>query len=94
VNGTRRTPDRALGYATRLQTVLRGKAKARGDFGRGLGRKKTAMLGTANYVAGIIQGEKKMWTDCDRNLRAALLFREQGPAIVSGGLFLFGPREL
>ena len=90
VNGTRRTPDRALGYATRLQAVLRGKAKPEGISDADWEAKKSTMLGTANYVAGIIQGEKQMWTDCDRNLRAALSFVSKDPQSSAAAYFYLG----
>ncbi len=90
VNGTRQSPDRALGYANRLQTVLKSKAKPEGISAADWEMKKSTMLGTANYVAGIIEGEKQMWADCDRNLRAALAFVSKDPQSAAATYFYLG----
>ena len=92
VSGPRTTADRSLGYANRLITVLKSKAKPEGIAEADWERKKSTMLGTASYVAGIIEGEKQAWVDCDRNLRAALPFVSKDPqsAAAAAAYFYLG----
>jgi hypothetical protein len=80
----------SLGYANRLMTVLKSKAKPEGVAEADWERKKSTMLGTAQYVAGIIEGEKQAWVDCDKNLRAALPFVSRDQQSAAAAYFYLG----
>lgn len=54
----RKQSDRALGYAQRLIAALQGR--------------KSAALGHAYYIAGVVHYEQKKLLDADKELRAAL----------------------
>lgn len=67
-----KSPDRALGYANKLISAMRSKAKPEGVSEADWEKAKTAGLATGYYVAGVINGAKTAWIDCDRDLKAAL----------------------
>jgi hypothetical protein len=67
-----KSPDRALGYANRLVTVLRTKAKPEGLSEADWDKAKSAGLATGLYVSGALYGGKSNWIDCDRQLKAAI----------------------
>jgi len=65
-------PDRANGYATRLLTVMKAKAKPDGVSEADWEKQKSARLSDGYYIAGTTACAKSTWIDCDRNLKAAL----------------------
>jgi hypothetical protein len=66
------SPDRAGGYATRLITVMKSKAKPEGVSDADWEKQKSAKLGNGYYVAGASACTKSSWVDCDRNLKSAV----------------------
>jgi hypothetical protein len=66
------SPDQAGRYATRLLTVMKSKAKPEGVSEADWDKRKTLMLGQGYYIAGATACTKSIWTDCDKDLRAAL----------------------
>ena len=85
-----KSPDRALQFANRLVTVMRSKAKPEGVSDEDWNTKKNTMLGHGYYVAGAISGNKQLWPDTDRNIRAALPFIGREPAILGPAYFYLG----
>ncbi len=67
-----KSPDRALGYANKLVSVLRTKAKPEGIAEADWEKTKAAGLASGYYIGGAIYGGKGMWMECDRNMKAAL----------------------
>jgi tetratricopeptide (TPR) repeat protein len=68
----RKQTDRALGYAKRLTAVLSRHPKPEGMSAGEWERKRSAGLGRGYWIAGVIEGEKGQYFDCDKDLRAAL----------------------
>ena len=85
-----RSPDRALGFANRLVTVMRSKAKPEGVSDADWNNKKNAMLGQGYYIAGAISATKQIWPDTERNIRAALPLIGKDPGILGPAYFYLG----
>lgn len=66
------SPERAGGYATRLVTVMKAKAKPEGVTEADWEKRKAAMLGDGYYISGAAACTKSSWIECDRNLKAAV----------------------
>jgi tetratricopeptide (TPR) repeat protein len=67
-----KSPDLALGYANKLVSVLKTKAKPEGLSEADWEKAKTTWLATGHYIAGAIYGGKSSWIECDREMKAAL----------------------
>lgn len=67
-----KSPDRALGYANRLLNSLKSNGKPEGVSEADWERTKTAGLASGYFVAGVVNGSKNAWIDCDRDLKAGL----------------------
>ena len=85
-----KSPDRALGYANKLTSVMKAKPKPEGVPEADWERKKSMMLGHGYYYAGVIEGNKSAWVDCDRNLRAALPLISKDQALLGTAYFYLG----
>src|SRR5215469_1391188 len=77
-------------YAGRLVNVLKTKAKPEGMADADWNRKKDMMLGQGYYVMGSQACGKSTWTDCDRNLRAALPYVGKEPSVAGPTYFFLG----
>lgn len=79
-------------YATRLVNVMKSKAKPEGISEADWERKKSMMLGQGYYIAGAAACAAKTptWTDCDRNLRAAIPYVGKEPALAGPVYFYLG----
>jgi hypothetical protein len=75
-------------YATRLVNVMKSKPKPEGMSEADWDKKKTLFLGQGYYIAGAAACTKQTWTDCDRELRAALPYVSKEPA-VAGPTYLY-----
>ncbi len=79
--------DRALSLANRLIAVGNGKApEGEADWDR----RKEIALSRGYWMAGIIQGQKNLYKDSDRNLRAALPLIKGNNAMLGAALFYLG----
>jgi len=67
-----RSPNEALNYANRLVAVLSKKGKPEGVGEADWERAKATGLASGYYIAGAINASKSNWTDCDRDMKAAL----------------------
>lgn len=69
-----KSPDRALGYSTKLIAVMKVKAKPEGVSDADWEKQKGAMLGQGYYLTGALECGKQSWVECDRDLRAGLAY--------------------
>ena len=77
-------------YATRLVNVMKSKAKPEGMADADWERRKSLYLGQGYYVAGAAACTKATWTDCDKNLRAALPYVGKEPSVAGPTYFYLG----
>jgi len=77
-------------YATRLVNVMKSKAKPEGMADADWERRKSLYLGQGYYVAGAAACTKSTWTDCDKNLRAALPYVGKEPSVAGPTYFYLG----
>jgi hypothetical protein len=75
-------------YATRLVTVMKSKGKPEGVTQEDWDRKKNYMLGQGYYIAGAAACSKNTWTDCDKDLRAAIPYVGKEPG-TAGPLYFY-----
>jgi hypothetical protein len=75
-------------YATRLVNVMKSKPKPEGMSEADWDKKKALFLGEGYYIAGAAACTRQTWTDCDRDLRAALPYVGKEPA-VAGPTYLY-----
>jgi hypothetical protein len=85
-------PDKALGYANRLITVMRSKAKPDGVSEGDWEKQKTTMLAYGYYFVGTISGTgtRPAFVDCDKNLRAGLPYITKTPGLLGNTYFYLG----
>ena len=83
----RKQNDRALSFANRL--IAAGNRKPEGAAGDWEARKNAA-LAQGYWTAGVIQADKGMLKDADRNLRAALPLIKGNNAMAGPALFYLG----
>jgi hypothetical protein len=89
-NQGRKSADKALNYANKLVNVMKSKPKPEGVSQADWDRRKTVMLGRGYWIAGVIEGEKQAWVDCDKNLRAALPLIGKEPSMAGAAFFYLG----
>jgi tetratricopeptide (TPR) repeat protein len=82
--------DRALGYAKRLIAVLNRRGRPEGMSAGDWERKRTAALARGYWIAGVIEGEKAQYFECDKDLRAALPLVGGNDAMKAPALFYLG----
>ncbi len=87
---TRKQPDRALTYATRLVNVLGKHPKPEGVAAAQWDRKRAAGLGRGHWICGVIQGERGQYAASDKSLRAALPLIQGNDAMTGPALFYLG----
>jgi hypothetical protein len=84
------SPDRANGYATRLLTVMKAKAKPEGVAEADWEKRKSSLLGDGYYIAGATACTKSSWIDCDRNLKAAIPYVSKDQRILGIAYYYLG----
>jgi hypothetical protein len=84
---SRKQNDRALSFANRL--IAAGNRKPEGAAGDWEARKNAA-LAQGYWTAGVIQADKGLLKDADRNLRAALPLIKGNNAMAGPALFYLG----
>ncbi|HEY4359910.1 MAG TPA: hypothetical protein VGN17_03025 [Bryobacteraceae bacterium] len=77
-------------YAMRLVTVMKAKGKPEGVTEADWEKRKNMMLGQGYYVSGAMACSKSTWTDCDKDLRAAIQFVGKDPQIAGNLYFYLG----
>ncbi len=86
----KRQNDRAFGYAERLIAALTKHGKPEGMSAADWDRKKTAALGRARWIAGLIHADKTQYFEADKDLRAALPLIKGNNAMLGPALFQLG----
>ena len=69
---SRKQMDCALNYARRLTAVLNKRSRPEGMSAADWERKRSAGLASGYWVAGVVQAEKGVYYEADKDLRAAL----------------------
>jgi hypothetical protein len=87
---TRKQPDRALTYATRLVSVMSKHPKPEGMTAAQWERKRNASLGRGYWICGVLQGERSQYVAADKNLRAALPLIQGNDSMMGPALFYLG----
>ena len=82
--------DRALTHAERLINVLNRHQKPEGISAADWQRKRSASLGRAHWIAGIVHSEKNQYFEADKNLRAALPLIQGNTAMLAPTLYYLG----
>jgi hypothetical protein len=82
--------DRALSYARRLTAVLNKRARPEGMSAAEWERKRSAGLCSGYWIAGVVQAEKGVYFDADRDLRTALPLIGGNEARKASALFYLG----
>jgi len=87
-----KAPDKALGFANRLLTVMRSKAKPEGVAEADWEKQKTTMLAYGYYIAGTISGSgaRPAFIDCDKDLRAGLPYISKTAGLLGNTYFYLG----
>jgi tetratricopeptide (TPR) repeat protein len=87
---SRKQGERALGYARRLTAAVNKRGKPEAVSAASWERKRSAELGSGYWIAGVVQAEKGVYFDADKDLRAALPFVETNEARKATALFYLG----
>src|SRR5579872_5982472 len=83
-------PDQAYTYAVRLVAATKSKTKPEGFSDEDWNRRKSYMLSHGYYDAGITGCMRKIWKDCDTNLRTALPMIAGQAAMTGPAYFYLG----
>ena len=87
---SRKQSDRALGYAKRLMAALNKRARPEGMSAADWERKRGAELASGYWIAGVVQAEKGVYFEADKDLRAALPLVAGNEARKAAALFYLG----
>ena len=86
---TKNQPDRALALANRLIAAANRKAPE-GVSAADWENQRNSALSRGYWIAGVIQGQKNLYKDADRNLRAALPLIKGNNAMMGPALYFLG----
>lgn len=87
---SRKQSDRALGYARRLTAILNKHPRPEGRSAADWERKRVAELTSGHWIAGVVEAEKGMYFEADKELRAALPLVAGNEARNAAALFYLG----
>jgi hypothetical protein len=87
---SRRQNDRALVYAKRLVTAVECRKRPEGVAADEWTRHQAALVNRAHFVAGFVEGQKNLFADADKDLRAALPSLKPGDPNYAAALFYLG----
>jgi hypothetical protein len=87
---TKKDTAKALAYAEKVTVVAAKHAKPEEMSEADWQRKRSATLGRAYYIAGMIYAGKQQYVQTDRSLRAALPFLKGNDAMNGPALFQLG----
>jgi len=82
--------NNALTYGKRLVAALNKRAKPEGMNEADWQKKKDADLGRGYWIVGVISGDRNLYADADRNLRAALPLIKGNEAEMAPALYYLG----
>jgi hypothetical protein len=86
----KRQNDRALGYAKHLIAAAESRKRPEGVSAEDWGRRQSALLDRAHFVAGFVEAQKNLYADADKDLRAALPSLHAGDPNYAAALFYLG----
>jgi tetratricopeptide (TPR) repeat protein len=87
---TAKQNDRALEYANKLVEVLGKKPKPEGLSDADWEAKKTAILGRAHWIAGVVYTGQNKFAQADQSLRSSLPFIKGNDHLMASALFHLG----
>jgi hypothetical protein len=87
---SRKQNDRAQKYSERLLTVLAKHSPPPGVNAAEWERKRTAAVGRAHWIAGIVHCDKTQYYEADKDLRAALPVISGDESMKASALFYLG----
>lgn len=82
--------DRALGYARRLTAAVNKRARPEGVSAGDWERKRSTELASGHWIAGVVQAEKGVYYEADKELRAALPLVAGNDSRKASALFYLG----
>jgi tetratricopeptide (TPR) repeat protein len=82
--------DRAAANATRAVEAISSRSKPDGVSDSDWASKKAALVGRANWIAGVAYGTLQKWGPADKALRAALPSIKGDPQLLPSALFYLG----
>jgi hypothetical protein len=85
-----RQNDRALVYAKRLITAVESRNRPDGVSAEDFSRRQATLLNRAHFVAGFVEGQKNLYADADKDLRAALPSLSKSDQNYAAALFYLG----
>jgi tetratricopeptide (TPR) repeat protein len=87
---TRKSYERAAGYAVRLARVMETHPRPEGMTAAAWEQKRTEMLGRGYWIAGVAYASANKYTYADEDLRKALPLVKDNPQMAAGALFYLG----
>jgi len=86
----RKQNDRALGYAKRLTAALGRRSKPEGMSAAEWERKRSTEMASGRWIAGVVEAEKGVYYEADKDLRAALPLVAGNDGRKASALFYLG----
>jgi hypothetical protein len=83
-------PEKALPHAAKLIELMESKPKPAAVDEATWDKKKKTILVNAYVISGVIQADKRMYADADKNLRAAIPLVSDQPAMAGQAYFYLG----
>lgn len=87
---SQRQNDRALSYAKRLIAAVESRKRPEGVAAEEWTRRQATLLNRGHFVAGLMEAQKNLYADADRDLRAALPSLHSGDPNYAAALFYLG----
>ena len=87
---SRKQPDRALTLANRLVAASQKHGKPEGVPAAQWEKKHNSTLGRGFWIAGVINGDKGQYANCDKDLRSALPLIQGNEPMMAAALFYLG----
>jgi hypothetical protein len=82
--------DKVTTYSSKLIEIMGTKPKPEGLSDADWEKKKTTMLGLANWMAGMTAAGQSRWAQSDKSLRAALPYVKDNEQLLAPALFQLG----
>ncbi len=82
--------DRALAYANKLVNTMKARSAPEGVAEADWEKVRAAAFGSGYYIAGVINGQKQVWKDCDTDLKEALPYINKDQSRLGVAYFYLG----
>jgi hypothetical protein len=86
----KRQPDRAITFANRLIAAANSREKPEALSAADWERQKNAWLGRGYWIAGVASGERNLYAQANKDLRAALPYIKGDQSLMAPALFYLG----